>query len=391
MPVSEDPSVLIVGGGAAGLSSAAALVHRGIKSLVLEQDEKIGATWSRRYDSLRLHTTRRFSGLSHLAIPRDRPQYLSKDEYAAYLKDYAASLNLNVALGERVDALKPASDVSRLGWLVSTTAGTRRARAVIVATGLCAEPYMPAFAGGEEFAGQLLHSAHYFDAAAYQGQTVLVIGLGNSGAEIAADLAKHGAGRVLLSVRTPPPIVSREMFGIVPVQLFGIALSPLGIPRVVDRVSQAMRRVSLGDLKRYGLGPATWGAFTAQRPAVIDTGFIEQLKLGRVTIRPAVDRFEGNCVVYANEAREAVDAVIAATGFRSGLERILPLSIPIDERGRLRFPGGDRTSSRTTMPGLHFVGFKETVRGQLYEINQQSRRVASDIAQNLRADCGGLL
>jgi hypothetical protein len=121
---------------------------------------------------------------------------------------------------------------------------------------------------------------------------------------------------------------------------------------------------------------------------VIDTGFVSNLKLGRIAIRPAVDRFEGNSVVYADETGETVDVVISATGFRTGLDRILPSSVPIDDRGRLRSFDDRGAGPHTNLPGLHFVGFRETVRGQLYEINQQSRRVASNIAQHLKADYG---
>ena len=95
-PADESRPVIVIGGGAAGLSTAAALSQRGIAATVLERDTVLGASWSRRYDALRLHTTRRFSGLAHWPIPRDRPQYLTKDEFAAYLRAYAATFALSV-------------------------------------------------------------------------------------------------------------------------------------------------------------------------------------------------------------------------------------------------------------------------------------------------------
>jgi cation diffusion facilitator CzcD-associated flavoprotein CzcO len=265
--------VLVIGGGAAGLSTAAALGRRGVRATVLESDDCIGGSWARRYQRLTLHTIRRYSGLAHYPIPNERPRYLSKDQYAAYLRDYAGALGLDVSLGERVDTVRPASgSPDGAGWKVVTNRRIRRARAVVVATGHYAEANVPSWEGLEGFSGAVLHSSQYTTGSAYRGQKALVIGLGNSGAEIATDLAAHGASSVSVSVRTTPPIVSREMFKCVPVQLLGIALTPLGMPHVLDRIGTVLRRISFGDLTAYGLGQAAWGPFAARRPAVIDAG-----------------------------------------------------------------------------------------------------------------------
>lgn len=377
----DEPPVLIIGGGAAGLSSAASLAKRGVPSIVLDQNEHIGDAWSRRYQSLRLHTIRRFSGLAHYPIPKGYPRYLSKDEYAAYLREYVRALKLKVSLGERVTDIRRTSvDTVGSAWEVTTSRGTRHAKVVVIATGLCAEPRFPSFEGMEKFSGQVLHSARYTSGAEYRGRKILVIGLGNSGAEIAADLALHGARSVSVAVRTPPPIVAREMLGIIPVQLLGIALTPIGVPQIVDRIGAALRRISLGDLARYGLGEAAWGSFTARKPAVIDTGFVRELKQGRIAIRPTIARFDSDTVVYADGSSEEIDAVIAATGFRTGLETFLNVPDVIDEEGRPRFPSGGAKSA----PGLFFIGFDETVRGQLFEIERASRRLAMLIERDLK-------
>jgi cation diffusion facilitator CzcD-associated flavoprotein CzcO len=375
----ESP-VLIIGGGAAGLSTAAALARRGIRSTVLDRDDCIGGSWGRRYQSLKLHTIRRYSGLAHYPIPKDRPRYLSKDEYAAYLREYAEVLGLDVSLGERVDAVQeiPGSP-DGMDWEVVTSRGIRRARVVVIATGHYAEASLPSWEGIEEFAGVVLQSSQYATGAAYRGQNALVIGLGNSGAEIAADLAAHGATSVSISVRTTPPIVTREMFKIIPVQLLGIALTPVGMPRVIDRIGAALRRISIGDLTRYGLGQAAWGPFAARKPAVIDAGFVKQLKQGRVVIRPKIARFDSTDVVYEDGSREAVDVVVAATGFRTGLEKILKVPGVIDGTGQPRFRSGRPTSAS----GLYFVGFDETVRGHLFEISQESKRLAVEVDRYL--------
>ena len=375
-----DTSILVIGGGAAGLSTAAALGQRGIRATVLDCNDCIGESWSRRYQSLKLHTIRRYSGLAHYPIPEDRPRYLSKDEYAAYLKEYAELLMLDVSLSERVLTVRQIQCGSGgMNWEVVTSRGTRQARVVIVATGHYAEPYLPTWEGADGFTGTLIHSCEYTTGAAYRGKNVIVIGLGNSGADIATDLVVQDAGSVSISMRTPPPIVTREMFGIIPVQLFGIVLTSIGMPRVIDRVGALLRRISIGDLTAYGLGQAAWGPFTARKPAVIDTGFVKQLKQGRVLVRPPVTRFYSKGVIYADGSREAVDVVVAATGFRTGLEKILLLPDVIDDIGQPRFRSGGPTS----VPGLYFIGFDETIRGHLFEINRESKQLAVEVVHYL--------
>lgn len=372
--------VLVVGGGAAGLSTAGALARRGVKATVLDSSDRLGASWEKRYDALRLHTTRCLSGLAHGPIPADRPRYLTKDAYADYLRAYAKAKALEVSLGERVLRVHPlpvGPDGER--WQVVTTRAARRARNVVIASGRCAESVFPDTPGLDGFEGVWRHSSAYTRGTDYAGRNVLVVGLGNSGAEIAADLAAHHAARVLVAVRSPPPIVKRELFGCVPVQLMGIALAPLGVPGVVDRLGARLRRLALGDLRPYGLDDAAWGAFAAGRPAVIDNGFVQALKHGRILLRPALACVEGRQVIFADGSREAVDAVIAATGFRPGLAAFLEVPGLLDAHGwpicRSGVPG--------PLPGLYLVGFDDTVRGQLFEIRRQSLRLAAAIEREL--------
>jgi putative flavoprotein involved in K+ transport len=375
--------LIIVGGGASGLSTAGALSMLGIRPTILDKDDRIGGSWERRYECLKLHTIRRYSGLAHYPIPGDRPRYLSKNEYAEYLREYAEALALDVSLGERVDSLqKIPKNAAGMTWELVTNAGKRRSRVVVIATGHYSEPTIPTWEGIEEYSGEFIHSSQYTTGAGYKGKRVLVIGLGNSGAEIAADLSRHGAAGVSVSVRTPPPIVYREMFKILPVQMFGIALTPLGMPQIIDRIGAFLRRISIGDLTAYGLDKAAWGPFGSKRPAVIDAGFVEQLKQGRIQVRKHVLSFDKTGVVYADGSREIVDAVVAATGFRTGLDKLLKVANVIDGKGQPLFRSGRPTSA----PGLYFVGFDETVRGHLYEINRESRRLAAEVEGYLKRD-----
>jgi putative flavoprotein involved in K+ transport len=371
MPRTE-VEIAIVGAGASGLAAGAALKAHGHEPVLLERDTRVGERWARRYDRLHLHTVRRFSGLPYRGVPRTSGRYVSKDAFAAYLRDYAQRFDLDVRADSDVTSVRP-------GWLVETAAGsTFDARAVVVATGRYNEPFMPDWPGRDVYSGQLLHSVDYRSGSAYAGRRVLVVGLGNTGAEIAADLVEQGASHVAVAVRTPPPVVRRELLG-VPVQLFGIALSPFP-PRPVDRLAAILRRVGTGDLRPYGIGQAAWGPFTARRPAVIDVGFLAQLKARRVHVRGEVTGLTPTGVDFADGAEEPFDAVIAATGFSRGLERFLDVPGALDERGDpIRAQDGSGTE-----PGLFFSGYTETIRGQLFEAKRQAPRLAAAVSAYLR-------
>ena len=368
--------VIIIGGGAAGLSTAAALAKRGICATILEKDDHIGGSWDRRYQCLKLHTIRRFSGLAYYPIPKNRPRYLSKNEYAVYLRKYAGIFGLDISLGEQVRKVREIpGNLQQMKWEVITSHGTRKANCIIIATGLNAEASIPTWKGIDKFSGEVLHSSQYTNGAVYSGGKALVVGLGNSGAEIAADLSIQGANSISVSIRTVPPIVTREMFKILPVQVFGILLMHAGIPRVIDRISASLRRFTIGDLTPYGLGQAEWGSFASRKAAVIDVGFVKQLKQGRIKIRPEIACFDSAGVIYTDGSKEAVDVVIAATGFRTGLEKIIKVPGVIDDIGQPRF----RSGCSTSVPGLYFIGFNETVRGQLFEINRESKQLAVEV------------
>ena len=375
MPPIETADVVIVGGGAAGLSAAGALKKRGHDPVILEQDERVGARWARRYERLHLHTIRRFSGLAHYGIPANYPRYVHKDLFARYLKEYAERLRLDVRLGARVDGVRPDDGL----WRLASEHGEWRARTVIIATGRHNEKTLPRWSGLEEFRGRVVHSDDYRSGNEFVGERALVVGIGNSGAEIATDLVEQGASFVAVSVRTPPPIMPRDLFGVLPVQLLGLAFTPVPAPRLLDRAGAVLRRISLGDLSRYGLGKAAWGPFTARKPAVIDVGFLAQLKSGRINVRPHIERFSSTCVVFADGREEEFGVVVAATGFSSALDELLDVPGAIDEHGRPRF----RSGRPTDYPGLYFIGFDETTRGVLFEANRDSRRLAREVASYL--------
>lgn len=363
--------VLIVGAGASGLAVAATLGRRGRRAILLDRDKRIGGTWARRYDRLCLHTIRRYSGLPFHPIPKSSPRYVPTDCYADYLAEYARKMDLDVRLEQRVERIRRGDDGA---WTVATPNGEWHARALVIATGQHNQPRLPCWPGAVGYRGRLLHAGDYWTGREFAGQRALVIGIGNSGAEIAIDLVEQGAAHVAVSVRRAPPIISREVMGI-PVQLIGMMMMPFP-PHLVDRLGAVLRRIGTGDLRAYGLGKPAWEPFVARRPPVIDVGFLAELKAGRIEVLPDIARFTETGVELVDGCDQAFDVAITATGYTTGLPELIAEPGVLDERGYPR----EEIAARL---GLFFAGYMETQRGQLFESSRAAHGVASAIDRYL--------
>ena len=365
----ERREAVVVGAGPAGLAVAATLRREGFEPLILERFA-VGSSWRRHYERLHLHTVRRLSELPGLRIDPREGRWVSRKGVVRYLERYARAHRLEVRTGALVTGLSREDG----GWVVRTDAGPVRAGIVVVATGMNHTPFLPDLPGRETFTGELLHSADYRNAEPYRGKDVLVIGTGNSGAEIAVDLVEGGARDVTISVRTPPNILRRDLGGL-PSQVIGVAIRRLPVP-VVDRISKVMQRLTVGDLSRYGMPAPRLGLYTRVNQdsiPILDVGLIRLLKRRRVGVVPAALGFDGPDVVVAGGRRLRPDAVIAATGFRRGLEPLVGHLGILDERGR-PVVHGPETDPRA--PGLYFIGFTNPISGLLREIGIDARRIA---------------
>ena len=366
--------MVVVGAGPAGLVAAARLQGAGTKVLVIDRSESVGSAWRTRYDSFRLHTIRWLSGLPGMAIPRTSGPWVARDDFVAYLERYARRFNIRPQFGIELQGLR-ADDGD--GWMLSTSDGSMRAQRVVLATGACTEPRIPNWPGRDTFKPPLIHSSQYRNPAAYRGKRVLVVGSGNSASEIAADLAGARDVTVELAVRTPPTILRRDTHG-VPTQPVGIALryAPAAI---VNPLGAALRRITIPDLSEYGLprpkAPYSQFQRTGTVP-VLDHGFVAAVRSGAIRIRTAVMAFDGREVIHADGLRSSPDAVVAATGFGSGLSPILgPLGL-LDARDLPTI--GSRGGPEAV--GLYTVGISIPLSGLLREIALDVRRLVRAIA-----------
>ena len=359
--------IAVIGAGPAGLASAAMLQRSGERVVVLERDE-VGAAWTTRYDRLHLHTVRWLSCLPGYRMPRAFGKWPSRDRVVDYLQHYAERQALDVRTGVEVERL----DRGDASWIVTTSDGALETERVVIATGHSNVPFLPEWPGAG--ATEITHSSAYHNPAPYVGRRVVVVGAGNSGAEIAVDLADGGATDVALSVRTAPNIVRRDTLGF-PSQVLGIATAHLP-PPVVDRISATLRRVSIPDLAPYGLpAPARpYSDFLRRRVIpILDVGLVEAVRTGHVRVVGALERFENTTAVLSDGTRVDVDAVIAATGFRTGLEPLVGHLGVLNERGE---PLVHASQEHPQAPGLHFVGYEVILGGTFGHVGIQAKQLA---------------
>ena len=261
----SDQKVVVIGAGPAGLAVAQELSRAGVPSVVLERADCIGSSWRARYDRLRLNTCRLTSTLPRSRYAKGTGLFPSRDEMVRYLEDYAKQHDLDVRLGVRVERIDGADG----DWSLQSSAGAQTARQVVVATGYEHTPSIPAWPGRERFQTRLLHAAEYRNPEPFRGDEVLVVGPGCSGMEIAFALVEGGARLVNVAVRTQPNIMLRQS-GAMPGDLPAIAMLSLP-PRIADVPARLVRRLSIGNLRDYGLVPRRRGcspvnAARARRP-----------------------------------------------------------------------------------------------------------------------------
>jgi cation diffusion facilitator CzcD-associated flavoprotein CzcO len=370
--------VLVVVAGPAGLAVAACLARAGIDAVVVDRGRSVGDSWRDRYDRLHLHTPRIQSALPGLRMPSRFGRWVSKDDMADYLRAYARHHGIAPVFGTEVRRLEHDAD----GWLALTDADPFGARHVVLATGYAHSPVRTTWPGEEGFAGRFVHATEYRNADGYGGSRVLVVGAGNSGAEIAADLAEHGA-RVHLAIRTPPNVIPRQ-FGPVPATLLAVPMDYLPA-RLVDPVNRLLQRIALGDLTRYRM-PAPRAGVVAQVRATgvtptIDVGLVAALRAGRVAPVAALERFEGGDAVLSDGARLRPDVVVVASGYTTGLSPLVGHLGVLDAHGVPLVAGARALPSA---PGLRFVGLFNPLKGQLLQIGLDARSAARAIARELR-------
>lgn len=366
---------VVIGAGPAGLGMAAELKRRGIEAAVLERTDQVGASWRKRYPSLRLNNDRWSARLPRSSM-RGAERWPTRDEFIAYLERYAERHEPDIHFGVRVQRV----DRAAAGWRLTTSMGLIHTPRVVVCTGHDRLPKLPNWPGVDGFRGQLLHAAEFQHAKDFAQSDVLVVGVGTSATEIATRLAEKGAKRVRVAVRTPPNLMPEEFLG-VPITAYARLFQ--SAPRaLVDGISSMVRWLTIGDLNSYGLGPAPFGVATELAKKgmgpVVDRGFVAALKAERVELVAALEGFDGNDVVLTDGTSVRPEVVIAATGYHVGLEEIVGHLGVLGDSGK---PANLGASTHLSAPGLHFCGYRLPLSGELSGMRRDAKQIAKAIAR----------
>lgn len=318
-PVVEDrgDTACIIGAGPGGLSAARALKAKGISYDHVERHADVGGIWdianpgTPMYDSAHFISSRDLSGFVGFPMPRHLPDYPSHRQILAYLNTFADAYGLRDRIRFRTEVTQLEKDAQGR-WIITLSDGTRcRYRWVVLATGTNWQPNVPSWPG--HFDGELRHSITFKSGDEFRGKRVLVIGAGNSGADIACEAAVHAA-KARISMRRGYHFIPKHVFGM-PADVFGESgpRLPLWLSRPIFK---RLLRLINGDLTRWGL-PAPDHQLFESHP-ILNAQLLHHLQHGNIEVRPDIKRFEGGEVEFTDGSREAFDLVLCATGYNFG-------------------------------------------------------------------------
>jgi putative flavoprotein involved in K+ transport len=218
----HDPAVLVVGGGQAGLATAARLVQLGVDTLIIDREARVGDNWRKRYHALSLHNQVHVNHLPYMPFPPNWPKYIPKDKLANWFEGYAEAMELNFWTGTTFAGAT--WDDAEVRWTATLerddgTVRRMRPRHIVMATGASDIPNMPDIPSLADFAGPVLHSTEYGGSQAWADKNALVLGTGTSGHDIAQDLHANGAHATLIQ-RNPTMVINVEPSAQMPYALY---------------------------------------------------------------------------------------------------------------------------------------------------------------------------
>ena len=318
-----DGPVVVVGAGQSGLAAARALNAREVPVVVLEAGDRPAGSWPRYYDSLRLFSPAAYSSMPGRPFPGDPDRYPTRDEVAGYLEQFAASLPVEIHTNTRVATVR---QEGREFVVVTDDGREFGAAGIVAASGSYSNPHRPAFPGQAGFTGRLMHVADYRNPLPYAGLRVIVVGAGDSAAQVANELAP--LADVTLAVRHP-------------------------LRFIPQRIAGTDVHYWLGETGFDSL-PAAWLSRISGGSLITDSvGFQQTLADGLLDVRPMFAALDRDEVVWSEDERERVDAIILATGYRPSLDYLRELGA-LDRSGAPLQVGGVSTSH----VGLVYVGLE---------------------------------
>lgn len=346
---------VIVGGGQAGLSVAYFLRRGKVDYLILDDKEEPGGSWLDTWDSLRLFSPVQYSSLSGWPMPKGNDEYPSKDEFIEYLKAYEARYNFPIERPVKVKGVTKEMDLFK----IESDKGTYFAKTLVSATGTAQTPYLPEYPNRELFEGTQIHSKDYRSSEEFEGSNVLIIGAGNSGAQILAEVSK---------VADTKWITLKE---------------PHFLPDDIDG-----RYLFTEATRKYRGNPSTNKS----------GGDGKQASLSDIVVVPAVkealerdvyeafrpfDSFYEDGIVWANGDKEKFDAVIWCTGFKANLQHLAALDLHEGRRIKTRLT---RSVKEPNLWLVGYGGWTGFASATIYGVGKTARQTGAEIIKTLKKE-----
>ena len=386
--------VAVVGCGAAGLAATKELSQAGLDVTCFEKADRIGGIWafensaglSPCYRTLHLNTSRARTEYRDYPMPADWPDFPSHWHIHRYFEDYvdAHGFRDRIRFETGVELVRREAG----GWSIELSTGeTESFDALIVANGHNWHPRMPDPPYPGEFAGEQIHAHDFRDNESFAGRRVMIVGMGNSAMDIAVE-SSWVAERTFLSVRSGSHVVPKYLFGKPADQITSPLMTRLPW-QLRQPLSHLLLRLAVGRVSRYGL-PRPEHGLLQDHPTISDT-ILHRLTHGEVEPKPAIERFDGESVHFADDSSERVDTIVWATGYR--------VEIPFLDLALLSHPADELPLYKRVFslehPDLFFVGLVQSTGSAIPIVEQQAKIVAAQLcgsyalpsAAEQRRDC----
>ncbi len=344
--------IIIIGGGQSALACAYFLQRSGLNYMILDDQPMSGGAWLHAWDSLTLFSPAEYSSLPGWMMPKSESKFPSKDEVIAYLKAYEEHYKIKIQRPVLVNSVNKTSD----GFELETNEGLYHCKILISATGTWKKPFIPEITGAELFTGQQIHSAHYKNSNDFKGKKVLVVGSGNSGAQVLAEVSK--VATAVWAVRNEPEYLPDEVDGRV---LFDMASAKY----------HAMQAGKEFDASQYSLGKIV------MVPPVVEARERNALQFN-LTFKSITQ----TGVVWPNNTSEPFDVIIWCTGFKYATDHLKSLNI-VDENGNIK----TIETKSTDVPGLYLVGYGNWTgfaSATLIGVGRSARNTINQITEDLK-------
>lgn len=370
---------LIIGAGAAGLSALQAMKNAGHETLCVEKTDRVGGHWNTDYDALHLITARDQTHFPGFPMPASYPHFPSREQVVRYIHDFADHEQLleRITFDTEVIAITPlptdeGEPTGSRGWNVTTTRGDEgEFEGIIVANGHLWDARIPSHSA--QYTGRQVHTSRYRNTADLDGGPVLVVGAGNSGCDVAVDVAQS---------RTEVDIVIRKGIHFQPKMYFGVPRQQVPFlqdftAEEQDLLARLMARVSIGENSAYPGLPAPRSHDLAGGATTVNDLLLYWIQHGRIAVRPGIDRIEGRTVHFEDGSSREYASIIWATGFNARLPFLDTAHITWRDGAPVRYAGGILPEGAEN---LYFVGLIAPRGPQIPVYGEQMRRVLRMIA-----------